>query len=71
MKADIEAFKSLEDHFMGASKHSAPVHSIRAAKPSSTKARGAVVIREGMNDYKLIPSLFGSARKLPGGGVVE
>jgi hypothetical protein len=71
MKADKEAFKSLEDHFKGVSKQAEvvpPVRSMRAVKPSATKARGAVVIREGMDDYKGIPSLFGSARKLPGGG---
>lgn len=73
MKADNEAFKSLEDHFAGASKQAevvSPVRSIRAAKPSATKARGTVVIREGMDDHKLILSLFGSARKLPGGEVI-
>lgn len=72
MKADNEAFKSLEDHFLGASKQVevVPPRVNRAAKPSSTKARGAVVIREGMNDYKLVPSLYGSTRKLPCGDVL-
>jgi plasmid stabilization system protein ParE len=45
-----------------------PLSAVRA-KPSSTV--GAMPIREGAFDYRNIPSLMGSSRKLPNGEVVE
>jgi hypothetical protein len=49
----------------------ASTQAVPVVKPMPKRGRGAVVIREGMDDYRLIPSRFGSVRKLPGGGVVE